>query len=101
MDIHKNAPEIQTNLANYTFESDIWSIGIAIIEMCFGKVIFIKDELINIKNDIISEKFKSFYYKNELVDFVCCCLQADPSNRKNIGELSMHPFICSNLKHKL
>jgi mitogen-activated protein kinase kinase kinase 3 len=90
------APEI-IKKNEYSFFSDIWSIGCTVIEMITGKPPFyeigsnisilnflykIKDP-INLPQDI----------SNELKDFLEKCLEIEPSKRFNVKKLLEHKFI--------
>ena len=82
----------------YTYSSDIWSMGLILYEMLCGKYPFPKSEVfMDIHDNISNIKYIDLpVYLNcssELKDFVRGCLQTDESNRYTIGELMNHPWI--------
>lgn len=77
------------------FKSDVWSLGITMIEMAEGKppychtnpvraVMLISQGNIPSYNANLSSRFK---------DFVSCCLKLDVEKRASVMDLLAHPFI--------
>ncbi|KAK6588359.1 serine threonine kinase sporulation specific [Cryptosporidium xiaoi] len=95
------APEVILGL-NYTYSADIWSLGITVLELAFGRIPWPKfsrlDDLLahilksppphkNIREDIKK------LFSQEFWNFVDSCLQVDPLKRANSTSLLMHPFL--------
>mmetsp|Transcript_23873 Transcript_23873/g.39478 ORF Transcript_23873/g.39478 Transcript_23873/m.39478 type:complete len:361 (+) Transcript_23873:91-1173(+) len=84
----------------YSFASDIWSLGITLIECALGRYPYtasvtgsnyfmllsqiINDPAPHLPADAFSEEFR---------DFVSLCLRKEPSQRPTADQLLQHPFI--------
>ena len=76
---------------------DVWSLGCTVFEMLTGNPPWHNEESkvgllmkITFSNGVLE------YPENisaELLDFLQCCFQIEPSNRANVFELLQHPFI--------
>ncbi|KAF0979797.1 hypothetical protein FDP41_000950 [Naegleria fowleri] len=93
----------------YSFASDIWALGIIVLESVTGKFPFRDEhdkpigvfwELLNtIKMKAPPSLSPHQGYSSEVCDFIALCLQKDPKQRATVSELLEHPFItkhCSN-----
>eukprot|EP01080_Neovahlkampfia_damariscottae_P012573 gene12573-6393_t len=90
------APEVINGL-DYSYECDIWSLGITIYEMMKGE-----PPLTDLKPTQalfwISSKPPpgipdEYYWSEELKDFLSRCLVRDTEERANVDELLQHPFL--------
>ncbi|XP_031747012.1 serine/threonine-protein kinase dst1-like [Xenopus tropicalis] len=104
-----SAPEVLANFGNakleYDHKADIWSLGIAAIEMAEGHVPFSKLPQEKLIKKITCGAVPSlpswgkclppflFSRSDEFHYFISECLQRDPSRRPSARQLLSHPFI--------
>ncbi|KXJ68296.1 hypothetical protein RP20_CCG004397 [Aedes albopictus] len=87
----------QGNPGEYNIKSDVWSLGISMIEMATGTFPYsswgspfeqlkqvVKDDPPRLKSDDFTEVFKNF---------IIACLQKKYQDRYNYDQLLNHPFI--------
>ena len=96
------APE-RIDADNYTLNSDIWSLGIIVMECILGYypyIIYNNNTLPNsvwIVHELIENNpvppLNSEIYSKELIDFIKQCLNKDNHKRPNASVLINHPFI--------
>lgn len=91
------APEVftKTNSEGHGRAADIWSVGCVVIEMCSGKrpwYQFDSNFQIMFKVGMGESPEIPDCLSEEGHDFVECCLQHDPTERKTAGELLQHNF---------
>ena len=90
------APEIMKQVSGYNYKADLWSLGIAAIELAQGRVPYsnfppVKVIFLTLQNahptftGDTAEKFSDIYH-----DFVAQCLQKDPKMRPNAKQLLSH-----------
>lgn len=83
---------------DYSYPSDIWSLGIVVYEMTMGDHPYPKtDNPLEIHGHIKQNDAPTLIglgaVSIELADFVDKCLQKDPSKRFDAQQLMEHPFI--------
>lgn len=91
------SPEIITRKA-YDFKTDIWSLGILIIEMVEGAPPYLNEAPLKAIYLIASRGKPKIDYSRispQLADFLDKCLNIDPSSRATATELLQHPFLDS------
>lgn len=91
------SPEIITRKA-YDTKTDIWSLGILIIEMLEGAPPYLNEAPLKAIYLIASRGKPSIDYEKlspQLADFVDKCLNIDPEARATATELLQHPFLSS------
>lgn len=86
----------------YDISSDIWSLGLTLVEAATGKWPFpdCSDKLIEYMMQVMEHEVPMVSdpsYSSELRAFVSLCLLKDPLKRPQAEELLTHPFI---LKHQ-
>ena len=83
---------------DYSFSSDIWSLGMVVYETATGDFPFpsmasfpvLFDYLCNLPEPRLNSSGR---FSQELQDFVVQCLQRDPSRRESAVELQSHEFL--------
>ncbi|KAI3917721.1 hypothetical protein MKW98_021483 [Papaver atlanticum] len=88
--------------STYDYSSDIWSLGMVILECAIGRFPYIQSE------DQGSPKFYELLqaivgkpppsappdqFSPEFCSFISCCIQKDPRDRMSSTDLLSHPFI--------
>lgn len=89
------SPEIITRKA-YDTKTDIWSLGILIIEMLEGAPPYLNEAPLKAIYLIASRGKPTIDYEKlspQLADFVDKCLNIDPEARATATELLQHPFL--------
>lgn len=89
----------------YTAKSDIWSLGMSIVECATGMNPFIYNKTnknISINNywDLVTlldskedpPKLSVYEFSDEFCDFISCCLVKDPEKRYSAEMLTQHKF---------
>ncbi|POM84099.1 Protein kinase domain protein [Cryptosporidium meleagridis] len=87
--------------------SDIWSLGITVLELAFGRIPWPNfdslEELLEYilrsppPQKTVREEIKGLF-SQEFWDFIDSCLAKDPNQRKNANSLLKHPFILFKAK---
>ncbi|KAI0743747.1 kinase-like protein [Daedaleopsis nitida] len=90
--------ESQNNLGTYTVSSDVWSLGLSLIEMALGHYPYPPETYANVFAQLtaivdgdppeLPEQFS-----NASRDFVARCLHKIPERRATYAELLAHPFL--------
>jgi serine/threonine protein kinase len=90
------SPEKMLTSQPYTIKSDIWSLGMTLLEMITGKYPFEKDSPWSITNAIKDNSIpylKTAQYSLEMCEFVNSCLSIDANKRSCLNQLLQHDFI--------
>lgn len=79
----------------YSFEADVWSLGITAIEMAYGKPPLTEYDPMRVLFRITEGPAPSLdsAFSSKFRDFVSKCLIKEPSKRGTVKELLNHPFI--------
>ena len=81
----------------YSFESDIWNLGLILYELITLKKAFkIQKNMINLYRNIINTYYppvSSNLYKSELVEIISKCLNKERRKRPTIDEILDNPII--------
>ncbi|CCM00056.1 uncharacterized protein FIBRA_02083 [Fibroporia radiculosa] len=90
--------ESQNNVATYTVSSDVWSLGLSMIEMALGRYPYPPETYANVFAQLTAivhgdppELPES--YSDASRDFVARCLHKVPEMRASYAELLNHPFM--------
>ncbi|KAK6147676.1 hypothetical protein DH2020_018588 [Rehmannia glutinosa] len=87
---------------NYGYRSDIWSLGLVLLECATGEFPFSSPqpegwanvyELMETIVDQPAPHAPSDLYSPEFCAFISACVQKDPKDRLSANELMAHPFI--------
>ncbi|KAG1212080.1 hypothetical protein G6F62_011261 [Rhizopus arrhizus] len=90
------APERIKAVNTYSVSSDVWSLGISLVEIAVGHYPYKYDNMFAQLKAIIEDEppsLPSESFSIEACDFVAACLQKDPNKRPTYAELLEHPFI--------
>ena len=82
------APEVFKDGAE--LKSDVWSLGMSIIEMVGGRNPYVGLTSTEFKNELLNKRppsFSSSGWSNDLVDFVKRCLVKDVNERASVETL--------------
>ena len=88
------APEVYEEEA--CLKSDVWALGISIIEMAENKNPYAGMTSAKIVNQVLnkpSPTLSSSQCSSDLIDFVKQCLVKDVNERSSVDELLKHPFV--------
>lgn len=87
----------------YGFDSDIWSLGLTLLECALGKYPYQPSgsqegwmnfyELLQTIVDQPPPAAPEDHFSPEFCSFISACLQKDPKNRPSAAELLNHPFL--------
>ncbi|CAN8062840.1 unnamed protein product [Agarophyton chilense] len=93
------SPE-RLNGTNYTYASDIWALGVSIMECLLGKYPFDRPqnyfdyiEATTTINVLSGFKRECAKFSPEVRDFVERCTYTDPKRRATVAELMEHPWL--------
>lgn len=90
------APEILNSDAGYSEKTDIWSLGLTVIELATGKMPYEGKKFMESMVLILSEnppELPKEGYSAAIRDFVSCCLRINPEKRATASELMNHKFL--------
>ncbi|KAI8097689.1 kinase-like domain-containing protein [Halteromyces radiatus] len=89
------APERIKASSKYTVASDVWSLGVSLLEMALGRYPYKFDNMFDQLKAITDGPLPAFpsSFSKEAQDFLSQCLQKDPFKRPSYAELLEHPFI--------
>ncbi|KAF8904441.1 kinase-like protein [Gymnopilus junonius] len=91
--------ESQNNLGTYTVSSDVWSLGLSMIEIGMGKYPYPPETYSNVFAQLTAivhgdpPELPEDKYSQEARDWVTQCLKKDPERRATYRELLEHPFL--------
>ncbi|CAI4061245.1 hypothetical protein N7582_001837 [Saccharomyces uvarum] len=97
------APEriksLNPDRATYTVQSDIWSLGLSILEMALGRYPYPPETFDNIFSQLSAivdgppPRLPSERFSSDAQDFVSLCLQKIPERRPTYTALTEHPWL--------
>ncbi|GAA5816968.1 hypothetical protein MFLAVUS_010503 [Mucor flavus] len=90
------APERIRAANTYSVSSDVWSLGISLVEIGVGRYPYKYDNMFAQLKAIIDDEppaLPADKFSAEAIDFVNSCLQKEPLKRPAYADLLQHPFI--------
>ncbi|KAH6779120.1 MAP kinase kinase 2 [Perilla frutescens var. hirtella] len=87
---------------NYGYKSDIWSLGLVLLECATGQFPFSPPQpggwvnFYDLMNTIVDQPAPHAspdVFSSEFCSFISACVQKDPKDRLSANELMAHPFI--------
>lgn len=96
------SPEICEN-KDYSFKSDIWSLGVILLEMCLLKPPFDANSLTSLALKISKGDYlpPPKHYSIDLRRLAGDIMQIDPNKRPSITEILKYPIVKSRIDHFL
>ncbi|KAF8813833.1 kinase-like protein [Phlegmacium glaucopus] len=91
--------ESQNNLGTYTVSSDVWSLGLSMIEIGLGQYPYPPETYSNVFAQLTAivngdpPELPDDKYSEVARDWVSLCLRKDPNRRASYRELLDHPFL--------
>lgn len=95
--------ESVNNLGTYSVSSDVWSLGLSIIEAAMGKYPYPPETYANVFAQLTAivqgdPPTLPDGFSDEACDFVARCLMKEPTRRATYSELLEHPFLIADSK---
>ncbi|EIW69968.1 hypothetical protein TREMEDRAFT_30196 [Tremella mesenterica DSM 1558] len=93
--------ESQNQLSTYTVSSDVWSVGLSIIELAKGCYPYPPETFANVFAQLQAIVYGPaptlpHGYSADAHDFVAKCLLKDPNARPTYAQLLQHPFLLAD-----
>lgn len=93
--------ESQNQLSTYTVSSDVWSVGLSIIELAKGCYPYPPETFANVFAQLTAivngpAPTLPVGYSDDAQDFVAKCLLKDPNARPTYAQLLEHPFLLAD-----
>ncbi|KAI9067246.1 kinase-like protein [Trametes sanguinea] len=98
--------ESQNNLGTYTVSSDVWSLGLSMIEMALGHYPYPPETYANVFAQLTAivdgdPPELPEHFSDISKDFVARCLHKIPERRATYAELLEHPFLVEDSKREV
>ncbi|CAO3692575.1 unnamed protein product [Umbelopsis ramanniana] len=89
------APERIQAVNTYSVSSDVWSLGLSLVEVAGGKYPYENDNMFAQLKAIIDEEPPKLpaHFSEEAHSFMSDCLRKDATQRPTYSQLLQHPFI--------
>ncbi|RPD78197.1 kinase-like protein [Lentinus tigrinus ALCF2SS1-7] len=98
--------ESQNNVGTYTVSSDVWSLGLSLIEMALGHYPYPPETYANVFAQLTAivdgdPPELPDHFTDVSRDFVARCLHKIPERRASYAELLEHPFLVEDNKRQV
>ncbi|KAI0718964.1 kinase-like domain-containing protein [Cerioporus squamosus] len=98
--------ESQNNVGTYTVSSDVWSLGLSLIEMALGHYPYPPETYANVFAQLTAivdgdPPELPEHFSDTSKDFVARCLHKIPNRRASYAELLEHPFLVEDSKREV
>ncbi|KAJ7703039.1 kinase-like domain-containing protein [Mycena rosella] len=110
--------DVQEAFNTYTVSSDVWSLGLSIIEVAMGRYPYPPETYSNVfaqlqaivhgeppqlpeVKQMTDADPLEVHFSEEARDWVRCCLIKDPTRRATYGELLEHPFLVADAQREV
>ncbi|KAH9855154.1 kinase-like protein [Lenzites betulinus] len=98
--------ESQNNVGTYTVSSDVWSLGLSLIEMALGHYPYPPETYANVFAQLTAivdgdPPELPEHFSDVSKDFVMQCLHKIPERRATYAELLSHPFLVQDRKREV
>ncbi|KAG6842136.1 hypothetical protein C0991_001629 [Blastosporella zonata] len=99
--------ESQNNLGTYTVSSDVWSLGLSMIEIGIGQYPFPPETYANVFAQLTAivhgdpPDLPEDRYSKEARNWVAQCLAKKPEDRATYQELLDHPFLKADAERQV
>ncbi|PFH53848.1 hypothetical protein AMATHDRAFT_73256 [Amanita thiersii Skay4041] len=99
--------ESQNNLGTYTVSSDVWSLGLSMIEIGLGKYPYPPETYTNVFAQLTAivhgdpPELPADKFSKEARDWVASCMVKDPEGRATYKELLEMPFLVADGERKV
>ncbi|KAK0549875.1 MAP kinase kinase Wis1 [Tilletia horrida] len=94
--------ESQFNLGTYTVASDVWSLGLSMVEMTLGTYPYPPETYANVFAQLQAivhgdpPQIPPELYSEQAQDFVAACLDKVPARRATYADMLSHPFLVAD-----
>jgi len=89
---------------NYSYASDLWSLGLIIYELATGMFPYsFSSNIIQSIDQLLKDpepRLPDYIFSPEMMDFVARCLQKDPKDRASLKDLCSHPWILAHSENE-
>ncbi|KAL0956412.1 hypothetical protein HGRIS_002560 [Hohenbuehelia grisea] len=99
--------ESQNNLGTYTVSSDVWSLGLTMIELALGQYPYPPETYSNVFAQLTAivhgdpPNLPEDQYSADARDLVSRCLEKRPESRATYNELLEHPFLVADAQREV
>ncbi|KAJ6499138.1 kinase-like protein [Mycena sanguinolenta] len=99
--------DVQEAFNTYTVSSDVWSLGLSIIEIAMGRYPYPPETYSNVFAQLQAivhgepPVLPEVHFSEEARDWVRCCLIKDPAQRATYAELLEHSFLAADAQREV
>jgi len=84
--------------SGYGYSSDIWSLGVTLVECAIGRYPYVAETFFEllaciVKSPPIQKWLRQDTFSSEFVSFISCCMRIDPKERWSAEKLLTHNWI--------
>lgn len=87
------SPEVINN-EDQSEKSDVWSLGVVLLELAYGRDDYKDSEIVRMKSKKIKKEFKEKGgYSSEMAKFLSKCFERESTERATVEELLRHKWL--------